>query len=474
MPEAFYRTGQVAKALGTSTHHIRRLCEAGLVEAEVTEGQQWKIPLSELQRLQKMGLPPIPERLGTEPHNGRGVPVTTTASPVPGLVASPSTAVVAAHEQADISAQQVQIRRNKIEGLKLTKEAFELGDFFRARRMEREQAQAEERERVETQSRAERSQQEADLAARRRRGWINKWLTFAADAPDSCYEWREAKGHVEAAIHDEVLPVLEKTSSEEPDQVVKPLVLAAVKRVIDRWKRGEELQQILTSAATIWLPYGARGTGGKLSTWQVRSIEDASAAMRGLRAEASIEEHRSVAREAAQKIGAEFEHCQSCETLIRELSAEVRGATAGELEAAKKEVGRALAELPLTASQRDRESARDAAIKPIRELIAARQEEARRKQEEEPARSQAEHRVNHHLNGAYNDVENYLSRQIQDEDGIQFDSGADFVNTAEKLKEIIRPLLMKELLAQPRMPDEEIKKLIDAWADEHLDEVLVA
>ena len=63
MHETYYRTGQAAKQLGVSSYHIRRLCETGTIDAEITDGQQWKIPAAEIARLKKEGVPPIPQDL---------------------------------------------------------------------------------------------------------------------------------------------------------------------------------------------------------------------------------------------------------------------------------------------------------------------------------------------------------------------------------------------------------------------------
>ena len=54
-----YRSGQAAKILGASAHALRRLAEAGLVEAEFT-GSQWRFCMEEIQRLQREVLPPLP------------------------------------------------------------------------------------------------------------------------------------------------------------------------------------------------------------------------------------------------------------------------------------------------------------------------------------------------------------------------------------------------------------------------------
>ena len=41
MVNGFYRIGQASKHLGVSSYHLRRLCEAGAIDAELTSGNQW-------------------------------------------------------------------------------------------------------------------------------------------------------------------------------------------------------------------------------------------------------------------------------------------------------------------------------------------------------------------------------------------------------------------------------------------------
>ena len=60
MSDNFYRSGQAAKQLGVSSYHVRRLCEVGEITAELTTGQQWRIPGSEIARLRREGVPDIP------------------------------------------------------------------------------------------------------------------------------------------------------------------------------------------------------------------------------------------------------------------------------------------------------------------------------------------------------------------------------------------------------------------------------
>ena len=95
----YYRSGQAARVWAISPHLVRRLCEAGLIDAERTEGGHWKIPHSEVERIKNEGLPEIPSSIEPDDRKyeealsapGNGLP----APPRGALGRSAKTAVVA-------------------------------------------------------------------------------------------------------------------------------------------------------------------------------------------------------------------------------------------------------------------------------------------------------------------------------------------------------------------------------------------
>src|SRR6266481_5744261 len=60
--ESYLRTGQVAQRLGRSSYEIRKLLEFDLIQGEYT-GSQWRIPVKEVDRLEREGVPDIPVSL---------------------------------------------------------------------------------------------------------------------------------------------------------------------------------------------------------------------------------------------------------------------------------------------------------------------------------------------------------------------------------------------------------------------------
>ena len=125
MQPLFYSTGQVARQLGTTLAAIRVLCENRVIAAETTPGGHLRVPASEVERIKREGLPPIPRPLPTESAS----PARNGTAGRHGhleLLAEPSDEVVSA-------ADQVAITRSMLEKRKIDRELEETEDWFRAR-----------------------------------------------------------------------------------------------------------------------------------------------------------------------------------------------------------------------------------------------------------------------------------------------------------------------------------------------------
>lgn len=138
-----YRTGQAAKILGTSSHILRRLCETGSISAELGAGGQWQIPVDEVDRLKKEGIPPIPQLTLERP--GASSIIVKADGGGRSREHARSQAVSDERDKADVA--EIQLRRRRIE-----LEHQELEDRFRERqRKEAEERQVEQRRRWEHQ-----------------------------------------------------------------------------------------------------------------------------------------------------------------------------------------------------------------------------------------------------------------------------------------------------------------------------------
>ncbi len=138
MPEGYYRTGAAAKELNISTYHLRKLAESGSIEADYT-GRQWRFPASEIARLQREGVPPIPTT--AEPEHRNPQPAGHRSEEL-------------AEEDPEVveSATGVKIMGNTVQRRKLDRELEETEDWFRARD-EREAERQAERDTVERERR---------------------------------------------------------------------------------------------------------------------------------------------------------------------------------------------------------------------------------------------------------------------------------------------------------------------------------
>ena len=137
MSENYYRTGQAAKQLEASSYQIRRLCECGLIDAELTSDKQWRVPASEVMRLKREGVPPIPQLFHEAPEftpttvqrerNGHPPEPEDPTDEEPGdLYGSPSEEVIR-------SAEEVTITENLLKKRKLERDFEEVEDLFRER-----------------------------------------------------------------------------------------------------------------------------------------------------------------------------------------------------------------------------------------------------------------------------------------------------------------------------------------------------
>jgi excisionase family DNA binding protein len=156
----YLRSGQVAKELNVSSHHIRRLCEAGQIAAELTRGQHWRIPISEVKRLKAEGVPPIP----TDADDKEEQPAPLDEDAPDGLYAPPSDELI--H-----SAESVKVRENQLHERRLERDLEECEDWFRARLQQQAAKEEEKRRRAE-----------AARAQEARREWLQKWIQVGLHA----------------------------------------------------------------------------------------------------------------------------------------------------------------------------------------------------------------------------------------------------------------------------------------------------
>lgn len=359
---ATYRTGQAAKLLGVSSHHIRRLCEAGMVEAELNSGNQWRIHLTEIDRLTKEGVPPIPQ-IESEPAE----PAKETATPAaPRRVESIT--VKPESEAVQNERDRLQVAQSRLQRRKLELEQTQVEDVFEERNNRR------------------RAEAEAERRRARHQVWLSKWTEFGRGLiPSNC------PPHLIIAASDAVRNVLSKLTNSEADLSVKEQITASVQHATRPLLLAEAVENALGA-----LDRGARSD----PAWHSRAKEAAGNALRMLPLETPNAQIARVARQAVSEVSSAFEAVKREQVaragIVNSMAMwKLFEATEDERSSATDAVRERLSQLPPGATQAELEAAKGKALASFEDRIQRRLQE----REEVQRRRQAEQFASFALSG---------------------------------------------------------------------------
>ena len=449
MPESFYRSGQAAKQLGVSSYQIRRLCEVGEITAEITAGQQWRIPASEIARLLKEGIPDVPVESedGEDDSTGTSYRETDPGEPPEGLLAAPSEELIEA-------AEEVKIVESRLKKRRIEKDAEEVEDWFRDRNRRQGALEA-----------AERQKAEAAQAEQRCRKWLDSWIQYALNLRP-----HDAPLETALEIHQAVQTALANVRPDQPQHTTQRLVDAAVAKALRPWKRKKDIRSAI-EAALHRLPWDINYRP-EWAPLKQRALEAAAAVIGKLPADAASSEMEEVASLAVQPMAKEYAHWENCHNLATWIM--LTGGTVEEDQQARQAVIEALARLPVGASQKELEKTKEATLEVFRAAIQRRkavaqqrEDQARRESEKARQRAEVERRVDWRLSSHLGE---YIRELEKDE--IEFEDATDRWEMEKKLTKRIRPMLLSEVLEEPEMSDEDIDELIEELVEEHFKEFL--
>jgi polyhydroxyalkanoate synthesis regulator phasin len=140
------------------------------------------------------------------------------------------------------------------------------------------------------------------------------------------------------------------------------------------------------------------------------------------------------------------------------------GATRDDLELAKRALSAALEQVAVGSRQMV-EAVRDQAVVKMREVINQRHEAAEQARKKSAAESRLDPLMTH--------VDKFIDELVRCGD-LEFEDFNDRRETTEALKKKIRPLLLKELIAEPGMSDERLRRRIEKLADKPLDALMAS
>lgn len=287
---------------------------------------------------------------------------------------------------------------------------------------------------------------------RRRRQWEIGWSDYALkvlpqDVPRS----------LGLEVHQAVLEALSELGPDQPAEITKRLVHAAVERALDPWRRRKEIDKIIAEASN-QLPVFAKSIL-KPTEWEGRAMRAAADAIAQLESNAPLAKIRATTIEAGNRIRAEYEawraaedHRQVCQRLVD--SVFLPEGTLHDAGAARRAVKEALAKVPVGANRTELETTRDATLAPFRAAIAERQATAR-------ATSDADRYLAH--------VGDYIERLNTLEHGPgHLDGYSERRCLAEQIATEIRPALI-ERLGQGPLDQHQAHQLIEGIVDAKLD-----
>jgi hypothetical protein len=381
-----------------------------------------------VERLKRDGLPPIPRPLPSE----GALTARSRTAPRQGY----SEPLAESSDEVSFAADQVAITRSKLEKRKLDREIEENEDFFRARK--RQQAAVEE---------AEARKAEAQHAEQQRLRWVQRWTQYAIDSLPY-----DAQREVEVEVYAAVQEALSALQASQSDSITRRVVDAAVHRSIAPWTKKQEVERAL-KAGMNELPWDI-GCDPAYPLLKQRAWEAAASAVREARDEASYHELETVAVQAVQPMIREYEHQQACRRMVGRIY--IYGATTEEMEAAKDAVRQALAVLPVDTAPRQMEKAEETALAPYKAAVAAREERGRLESERQARRRAAEWKADLQLD--------HIARYLAEE--YEFDGGDwEMRREADRLRPLIRKVLVSKLLENPNMSSDEVRKTIEDQID---------
>ncbi len=412
----YYRSGQAAKLWGISAHLVRRLCEAGLIEAQHTAGGQWKIPHSEVERIKEEGVPEIPSSIEPDQDEWEaGGPQETGPARVVRGPAAPVEALVAA------------TRHNKLE---IDQDLTETQGWFHE--PPRVGVAASFRRDEGSLDRTTRAQAEQERIA-----WHDSWLTTAL-----CSLPWEAPPEIRLLVRETVGDALATLGPKHSRLLVDSLVTAAVAKALRPWKQERETERAIETACNV-LPWAARNSSSPTS-WESRAKEGAAASIRKLSADCAFTEKLRVGSAAVQQVTTEFQDHELRKTILN--CANLWDVAPEEREDAQAAIRRKLESLPAGTSALAMQTAREQSLVPFRESKKRRQK----------------------IGLALAHIRPYLGQLRQDGE-VEFGTESDVWNFARRVESQIRRSLEQELL-NDEMSDRELSEFVEELVDEALDE----
>ena len=404
-----YTTGRAARELRASQNRLRALCQAGMIAARATPGGHFRIPKSEIDRLRRDGVPDPPPATPTEPQAESVSTPAENPHRHPVLLAEPS-------ELAIASADEVVQLENEVKAIGLKRAKEENLDWFRERQRKQDEAKA-----------AHARQVFESKAQRLRREWENYWLEYAMECLPDC-----APEDARLPVYESVRQTLTDLSPSDPEEVVEPLIRAAMENGLRPWRHSKEIERAVQEARS-QLPTWVRNWSSlPPSEWELRAMSRAREIIAELQDEVTFAEMQAAAIAAGREVARQYEDWNTRRAIVDGIFLQ----TPDEQEKARQAVRAGFDKLLYGTSRAEMERTRDKVLVPFK----AAEESVRVK---EQAVRHADLYLLH--------VDSYLEKIAAHRNLGDFSHRH---RLAQELKEQIRPILIQEILEEPLSPNE--------------------
>jgi hypothetical protein len=408
-----------------------------MVEAELGPGGHWRIPVSEVVRLQKEGVPLIPsavdnpERENSESENKSVAMI--KASPRHDLLALSSRTLIASDEE-------VHSARNYSEQPKITKATEFENDWPSERNRQQENSQV-------ASAQALMNRKATLQGACAREQWHHRWLEWALEV----VPW-DVPVDSRLDVRQEVDKTLQSLQPQTPESLTRKLLEGAIQKGLRTWRSVQDTEKAV-GYALVTVPCSTAPLGHP-TKGQMRAREEAESAISKLPDGAPFGAKLAAATAAVHKITLEFEERSLRQRIIDEwIPLSLLSST--EKEDARDAIRTSVESSRPGSGEAELRRARQAALKPFEDT--QRQRENRQ-------------RLERNVDQGLAHVRTLLSRWWNEGDLEGFENGLEVWSYANEIREDVRARLLEELADTQEISDHKIRDLIEDIVDDLLSE----
>ncbi len=308
---------------------------------------------------------------------------------------------------------------------------------------------------------------EALDAERARAAWLQRWEEYALRSLPY-----NATPQVRLDVHQQLRAQLSGLNPLPTDTTVQGLLQAIIDRAMRIAKYRQQSLDIIDRLMRS-LPYDIQH-GREFAVEKGAALTLMTEAVDLLPVDSGEELKGAAARLAVEPVLKRYQQYRACQSLLQGLYGMMPRANQAEKEAAWRSLAAALEKLPVGTAQTRLQEERDKVVAGAMALVEKREESERRRAAEEEKKMEAASKrsaAESTVRMAISHVDQVL-KELEREGEVEFDGFNDRWDTWRKMKELVGPLLVEELMKQPEMSREAVRKRIGVLVRKSLPSVV--